>query len=173
MSKINEIFTEVEKEIKELYDSSHQKVVLTAILNLIDLLNWKSVGNQPAKEFQYYSVDELTRIWGKLAIYQYNLIEYENEAYRNSKKAELTIDTNKYSIRKQIIAESEKKPNETDIRIRTDSLLVRFNLLKELHEAELNKLTAMKFSINSVIGRIESRIKYLLSDINPNFKNEQ
>ena len=173
MSTINEVFTEVEKEIKELYNSSHQKEVIAAVLNLINLLNWKSVGNKSAKEFQYYSVDELTRIWGKLAIYQYNLIEYEVDAYKNSKKAELIIDSNKYSIRKKIIAESEKKPNETDIRIRTDSLLVRFNLLKELHEAELNKLTAMKFSINTVIGRLESRIKYLLSDINPKFKNEE
>mgnify|MGYP006910658332 CR=1 FL=1 len=173
MSTINEVFAEAENEVEEQYNSSHRKEIITAVHGLVDLLNWKSVWDQPAKEFQFYSVDELTRIGWRLAIYQYNLIEYELEAYKNTKKAECAIDSNKYTIRKKIIAESEKKPNETDIRARTDSLLVKFNIIKELHEVEHNRLTAMKFSINTINNRLESRIKYLLSDINQKFKNEE
>ena len=176
MSKFNEIFTEVENEVNEVYNDKNRKEVIESIYMYVSLLNWKQTERLTskkilAKDFKSYTADELTRIWGKLAIYQYNLIEYELDCYRNYKKAELLIDVKKNSIRQQIISESDKKPNETDIKIRTDSMLVKYQLYKELHEAAYNELTAMKFSINWITSRIETRIKYLLSNINPSFNN--
>lgn len=173
MSTINETFEEAEQEIHDLYNSNpHWVEVLKSVHNLITLLNGNQVWSLPVKEFQYYSADELTRIWGKLAIYQYNLIEYELEAFKNSKKAELIIDAKRYAMRNTVVAGTEKKPSETEIKLKVDSLMVKYEFIKELHEAELNKLTALKFSINTIINRIESRIKYLLSDVNPKFKND-
>lgn len=173
MSTINEIILEVENEIKEVYDTDkYRKEVIELITNLIWILNGKSIWGYPAKHFEFYSADELTRIWGKLAIYQYNLIEYESIAYKNMKITEAKIESKRPAIRTKIISDSEKKPSEADIKIKLESFLVKLNLLKEFHENEHNKLTAMKFSINSIIWRIESRIKYLLTDINNKFNNE-
>ena len=169
------MFLKVEDEVNLCYTNSHRKEVLEKIQELINYLSWVKVWNTPIKEFQYYTVDELTRLWWKLAIYQYNLIEYEIEAFKNTKKAELMIDSDKQAIRRTILEHksSTEKLTETDIKIKTDSMLVKSELVKWLHEAELNRLTALKFSIWTIIWRLESRIKYLLSDINTKFKNEE
>ena len=166
MPTINELYEEIEEQIKELYKDKHREEVLSKIDWLIKDLNWR------IKQFQDYWIDELTRIWWRLAIYQYNLIEFENEALKNMNRAKIEANIAKSSIRTKLLEEkSEKKITAKEVDIKTDAKLARNDIILSLHEAEHNKMTSIKFSINMIVNRIESRIKYLQMDINPKFKN--
>jgi hypothetical protein len=150
-----------------------KKELLAKIDTLINMLNWVNW-----KEFKYYTIDELTRIWWTLAIYQYNLIEYELESFIEVKKAERDVDEQRFDIRKSIVLwidnqNKDKKVPAKDIDIKVDAILSQYKLTRDLKEADLIKITALKFYINTIVWRIESRIKYLMSDINNKFKNEE
>ena len=166
MTTINEVYEELKQEVEEVYNDKHRQEVLNTIDDIIIALNWW------INRFQDYWVDELTRIWGRLAIYQYNLIEYEQQAFKNYRKAELEVKVKRNSIRQQLLSEkSEKKITAKEVDVKVEAMLVKSEMLLSLYESEFNKLTSIKFSINMIVNRIESRIKYLISDINPRFKN--
>lgn len=166
MTTISEIYEKLKQEVEEVYNDKYRQEVLKTIDDLIIDLNWW------VKRFDQYWVDELTRIWWRLAIYQYNLIEYEQQAFKNFRKAELEVKIKRNSIRQQLLSEkSEKKITAKEVDIKVEAMLVKSEMLLSLYESEFNKLTSIKFSINMIVNRIESRIKYLISDINPSFKN--
>lgn len=169
-NKKTRTFKEMLDSVTTLVKNSYSKSEWDEVLNQIDAivreLNWLG---ESGKVFQDFTIDELSRIWAKLSILQFNLIEIQKFSYQQTKVAESQYDIRLSSLR-QTIKKSmtdeanlkwEKAPTVDDVTAKIDSVMSEYKLLISLHNAEYESLKNKYFSINTILHRIETRIKYL------------
>lgn len=150
---------EVTDTVEKAYSQPHWLWTIESIDKLVNQINW-NVG----KKFQEFTADELSRIWGRLATFQYNLIEIRDSAYRNIKvskaHARIVEDSIRSNVKTKLKATTDK-PLARDIDLATEARMAEFNLVVDLHEAKYEKLQSYWYSINTILRRIETRISIL------------
>lgn len=166
-----------EKQITfgEMVDNTIQKVdslykgevFHPTLLKIESVLSLLDTENGNGKLFGQYTIDELSRIAGSLAVYRSNLIDALSFAHKNIAiiNAQLKIRTSMVrETTKKIFEQNEKKHTKTDIETEVDNKLARFVLELNLHENWYKKLTNYWFHIADVINRIDQRIKVMIGD---------
>ena len=167
----SDVVVSKEAEAKEVYSNKDWQTVLQEIKDIISDLNGNWVSN---KLFSWFSADELSDMWGRLAVLQSSLIPYRIEAFRQiqiheqflkAKNAQARIDVKK-ALSEKAKEDKDKAPTADDISAEVGRQLVRASLLKAFHQTEYEKLQSYWYSIPNILFRIEQRINFIIWDRN-------
>ena len=169
MVTFNEVVAQAKEEVDIVYGNADRQQIKIDMDNIIAELNWTGVS---WKVFQQYTPDELSRMWGRLAVLRASLIHYKSEAFRQIKISEQFAFVKEAGLRGSVKtyltneakAKGEKAPSVEDIKIELARQMAKINLIKELHNVEYEKVQSYWYSIPDILYRIEQRINVLVGD---------
>lgn len=160
---IDAVIQDAKDEVNVSYGKEYNDI-LFAITTIIDDLQ----GKWPTgKTLQSYTVDELSRIAGTLAVYRASLEAFKTESSRNVAIFKNRMDFRKSSLRPVIKEEFDKKKNKytvDDVNAEIQKQMIKITLLHDFHLVVQERVTSVWYSIPTVIDTINTRIKVLLSD---------
>lgn len=165
----NEMVDEVTDRVAKCYDGHPWENAIIDIKNLIDELNWTWVSG---KVFQDYSIDELSRMWGVMAVQRSSMIELRSFVMKNIAIMKARLGVRKGSARgsardqltKIHLAKKIKAPTVDDIKAEMERMLAETELELGLHEEKLEFLNSVWFSVPTILNRIDQRIHVLMGD---------
>lgn len=164
-----DIVKDVQEEVNKSYDTHPWKEIMFQAQSIIDELNWLWVS---WKQFGTFTIDELTRMSGTLAVLRASLNDLREEAYRQTKIARSALYLRRNSIRDLVKKNVNdlhktngwKTPSVEDISTVIDAQTVRADLLLDFHENFYQKVQWLWYSIPAILTAIETRISYLKGD---------
>ena len=162
----SDVLVQVEQEVKEKYDNADRKQVMYDIEDIIAELNGTGVSG---KIFQNYTADELSRMWGRLAVLQASMTPYKIECFRQIQIVDQYIKVKlawtRSAVRSHLIEESktkwEKPPTADDINAEVSRQIAKSNLILGFHKTEYEKIQSYWYSIPNILFRIEQRINVM------------
>lgn len=160
-----DIVTEVTAKVEQAYNRKEWNSILSDIDSILAELNGSGISG---KLFQNFTADELSRIWGRLAVLRSSLLTIKDEAFKNWKIAEQYCRVKEAGVRNAVEASLStklwKKPTETAISVEVHRQMAQAKLESDLHQARLEKINSYWYSIPDILYRIETRIKLLSED---------
>lgn len=167
MATISEILKPIEDKVNQEYNTKENATLLYEIDNIISELNG---GGMVSKPFDTYTMQELSVVGGKLAIYRSSLLHIQHIAMTNVKAIEASIKLLEAGSRNAVVehlskeSEAGKKPTQADIEVATNKKMAPLKYELGLHEAYLEKIKSYWYSIPDILYRIDARIKVLEGD---------
>lgn len=165
MTNISTIADVLLKEEETIYAEDltiEDKAVLNNIGTLINELRGHGIGG---KDFSMYTIDELSRIAGSLALLKDYLVDLLVKSSRKKRIQEAKLKLSKGNIRNKIIAELTeqlgKKPTGDDIKGSMEKHLFRARARLAYLEELSDKMLYKWRSINSLLDVMKSRINAL------------
>ena len=165
----SDVLSEADEEVKSEYQKTDRNTVLNAIDWIINILN----GRWPASiQFSDFSADDLSSMWGRLAVLRSSLISHKIESFRQklvmleyikAKTAQVRTDV-KENLVKEAKEKGDKAPTADDIKAELERQLVKSSLLLAFHSAEYEKIQSYWYSIPDILYRIEQRINIIIWD---------
>ena len=167
MAKLS--FTDLVKQVEEIMKDTYTRPDWIQVLGMIDSIIQELRGLGFSKKmFEQFSIDELSRMMGELAVLRTSLIQMRSVAHRNLKVAKVQKETRESDVWDTVKAELEattgKKPSKTDIEREAAKYMAKSNLMYEMHDAQYERLQSYWYSIPNVLHSLQARINFLAGD---------